>query len=177
MEAPMDALTLQQLKQQRVEEKINRTVFVVSPAGNITEHVCGPHGNELDGLQHGDSMVRWVNGRAQLSLHREREGYVFYEDLARADGQMDVYRNFVAAVQVRMRGGKIAGDVDQLYTKSIHARRAMAASGNTSGQVFVIGHGVVSGDEAKRERVAALLASAGVQTDDLPAAAPEKKVK
>jgi hypothetical protein len=172
MQAPANEYDLATIKSQRLANKIRYTIGVVSPAGVITEHLCEPHGNEPDGLQFGDSMVRWVNGEPQLSKIRRDEGYVLYEDLARADGELEIYANWKRAIEVRMRGGQIAGDVGGLYTSSIHERRRLAAEGNTSGQVFVVGHGVVSGEDAKKERVAALIASTGVG-NPLTDAAPE----
>jgi hypothetical protein len=178
MQQPQD-LSPDQVRRARVEEKIRYTVSVVSPSGVVTEHVCMPHGSELDGLQYGDTHVRWVNGKPQISLYREREGYRMLEDLCREDGRMDIFQNYKSAIEVRERGGKIAGDVGELYPPSVHRRREQAESGNASGHVFVIGHGVVSGPDAQKDRIKSLLSSAGVKTDDLAteSAPAEKRVK
>lgn len=175
MQAPQGIEDLATVHRTRIERQIKYTRGCVSPGGVVSTHVVEPPlAGHQDGLSFGDTMYRWVNGEPQLQKHHRDAGHIDYEELARADDQLDVYQNWKRAIAVRLRGGTIAGDVGQLYTKSVHERRARAADGNTSGQVFVIGHGEVSGADAKKERVAALLSSAGLGN---PLDEPEPKAE
>ncbi len=180
MEEPADLAELDRRKSELLELKAKYTVGVVAPNGVVTEHHCPPPTDNSDvGQEHGDEVVRWVNGEAQVVKRYAQKGYVLLSALAERDGQPETYALWKKAITARIKGFPLRGDTDKLFPSSVLARREQFRAGSvaTGGQAFDLDTGeVVDDPEAARQKLAKRLEEVGVGnplTDPEPAPATE----
>lgn len=162
--APKSKLQIQEAIRLRKEWEIENTVFVVDPWGGITEHVCGPPEDGAEnGPRSGDTPVAWINGAPRIVKKYEDLGWQLYKDVAKADGELHVFEAMRSAVQARMRGYPIRGDVGELHTTTVKHLRSLARAGGAShGQAFVIGQGIAPDPEAQKNKIADRMKDMGI---------------
>jgi len=133
------------------------TIGMVTPSGQMQEVYCPPPTNGTeDGPKRGDIPCTWRNGEPQISKTYKNRGYILYDDLAKQDGEPEKAARWKAAVEQRIMGTKLHGDISSLYSKSVLERRAAyaAGSGATGGKAFDVNTGEVIDDpDAAREKM------------------------
>ncbi len=178
MSQPQD---VEQIERNRKQAKIQRakyTVGVIAPNGVIIEvHCPPPEKGKEEGNKTGDTIVRWINGGPMVTKRWKEKGYVLYSELAASDGESDRHDMWKRAIEARMQGLPIRGDVSSLYSKSVLERRAHAKAGSAhGGKAFNIATGAIEDDpEADKAKILSRLAEVGVPVP--PDAKPDEPAK
>lgn len=166
MQEPADLAVLERRKAELLDLKAKYTVGVVAPNGVVTEHHCPPPTDDSDaGQEHGDELVRWVNGEAQVVKRYAQRGYVLLSAIAKEDGQPETFDLWKKAITARIKGYPLRGDTSKLFSKSVIERRERFKAGSvaTEGQAFDLEKGeVVDDPQAQREKLAKRLEEVGV---------------
>ena len=110
--APKSKQQIKEAIRLQKEFRIEHTVGVVDPFGNVTEHVCGPPEDGAEnGPREGDTPCAWINGAPRIIKKFEDAGWELYKDVAKRDGQSHIHDAWKAAIAARDRGFPIRGDV------------------------------------------------------------------
>lgn len=172
MNQPLDIAEINNNEKENKRLRALHTYGVVAPNGVISEHYCPPPDAGSDEGQHtGDTLLRWINGRPQVSKRWSDLGYVLYSDMAAADGEPEKAEMWKSAVSSRTMGLQVRGDVSLLYSRSVLERRRQYAAGSSGsgGKAFSIeAGGVVDDPNAAAEVLAKRIVEATGLQPELP---------
>lgn len=169
--------TVEEAKRERVEQRKAFVVGVVDPQGIVREIVCKPsEKDEANGLRHGQVPVELIEGEVTMTVLGKRGGWRFLKDMCEQDGKPEIYERWLEVVRARLDGVPVhVPSLEVIYPPSLLEARKNVVTRSAS-TVFVAGKGMINvaglSPGAKRERIARLGASLGMELAAEQPAAP-----